>query len=630
MEKFLRKLFVKKKVKVNLTEKYYLIGLIGIPAIGIVFKNILLQAFLLGKTKYQLSLGEAVLQTWKYWIIYLAIAMLILGFSLIFSSEKIRKIYILLTDILLTVLIYCDLIYNRSFYTMPSAVNLSMLTNLEGMGGGEITSLLSWYDLFLIIDIVMLIVYLVVVKYKKKDDNSHKRRFFKSYLVTTIVCIIILCAIPVQAKTLKVSEDIYEKMYLTTDSNNQAKYFTSLGFHAKDIYEILEEKISPEISSIQEDKVNAFFNRRDNSYIDQYEGIYKDKNVIFLQIESLESFVINNEINGQEITPNINKLIKKGMYFRNIFEEVKCGNSSDADLMYTTSILPASKGCTFFRYADIELNSLPRILNGQGYLTTYHQAIGDKFWNYLDALTNMIGFKQFYGKDQYDMSDMLGFTLSDESFLKQTFNFVKKNKQPFYSHIVCNSSHMPFNIQDGLKGLDLPKQLEDTYLGNYFQCINYVDRQLGSFIEQLDNLGMLENTIIVIAGDHTGIHKYYEHKISKYYEDYPWCDISGAYTVPLVIFSKDTNTLNSALVSVPYESEVIGGQIDVMPTILYLMGLNTSENLKSTMGKNLFDSKKSYGLFRDGSIVGDIQEDYRDVFSTGYEVSDIIFRELSK
>lgn len=619
------------KLKIN--NKIYYFGLIGIPALGIVLKNILFQSFVLGKSMYQISVGKGILQTWKYWGYYLAITMFLISFCLLFTNDKLRKCYVLAIDFLVTLLLYCDLIYNRSFYTLPSVVNLAMLRNFEGMEGNEVTSLLSKYDLLLWFDFIILIIYIVLIN--KKDNKTEKEQRKKEnsllrrcYLVILAVCSVIILAIPVQAKAFNSNKSTYKKIYQTTNANEQAKYFTTVGFHVKDIVDIAANRIDSTLTKNELNQIDNYFKWNQDNYSDKYKGIYQGKNIIFIQVESLEAFVINQKINGQEITPNINKWVSSGIYFGNVNEEVQCGNSSDADLMYTTSVLPATKGCTFYRYPKADLNSFPKMLEKKGYYTEYHQAISASFWNYKQALTNMIGFQKFYGIDDYEMTTKIGFTIADESFLEQTEKMIKENNQNhnFYAHVVCNSSHMPFDLPEKYRKLDLPKELENNYLGSYLQSIRYVDQSIGDFVDKLDQDGLLDNTIIIVIGDHTGIHKYYEDKINKFYDDYKWCYNKGRKTVPFIIYYKNNKNENIQ----PYSSDITGGQIDIMPTLSYLFGIPQDEYMSMAMGKNLFNPQKNYALFRDGSVIGECTETEYNKLKQGYQVSDLLFRKLYK
>lgn len=442
----------------------------------------------------------------------------------------------------------------------------------------------------------------------------------RSGLVFLAAGIAILAAIPLQAKVFGIFNSAYDKMFNTKDAAEQAKYLSSLGFHIKDIQELVDENVNTDITDDEQKLIDSYYEwKNENLPNNEYAGIFEGKNVLFLQIESLESFVINQKVNGQEICPNINKLINNGFYFENIFEQVQGGNSSDADLMYTTSRLPATKGGTFFRFAEsCELNSLPRMLINRGYDFTYHQAIRGSFWNYKEGWSHMIGADGFVGAETYDMSgDKIGFTLNDADFIRQVLPYLEDLNKPYYAHVVLNSSHMPFQLSNDLKELELSRELDDSYLGGYFQCVRYVDTQIGNMLDELEKAGTLENTVIVVTGDHTGIHKYYEYSLEEWYDEYPFADVNGYYTVPLIISCGDFEG--------SVTDDVIAGQIDVMPTLAYLMGINEDEYMLDAMGRNLLKTNRSYAIYRDGRIYGDLTEKEKEIVSKSYEISELLF-----
>ncbi len=616
-----------KNIRIHIHGKYFYFLMIFLPAISIVIKNILFQAFILGNSMYDVDIIEAVRKTSKYWVFYLAITMIILSVSMIIKSDRIKIIYIFCVDISVTILLYADLLYSRSFYTMPSAVNLTMMANISGGGAdaSEITSLFSGYDLLLLLDFVALIVFVIV--FRKKDNNLEKERRYLNYSFGTVfaVSMIVLLIIPAKA-VITDNDKQYELIYGANDANSIARHFGALGFHINDIYSLVKERYFPQITDEDADYIEEYYDwNYENNSDDEHYNIFEGKNVIFFQIESLEAFVINHSIDNQEITPNINRMLDNSYYFPAIYEEVQCGNSSDADLMYMTSILPATKGCTFYRYADVSLDSLPKRLGAKGYKSEYFQAIDGKFWNYENALTGMIGIEKFHGAGDYDMSDKLGFTVSDESFLNQTYEYVsrsfKKNSKT-YAHIVCNTSHMPFKISNDRVNIKINDEIDDTYLGGYIKSVNYVDEYLGKFIDRLRADDLLDNTVIVIIGDYTGLHKYYEYTLSEYYDEYPWINVNDNYVVPYIIY-------NPAIED-GYTSDVVGGQIDVMPTLAYTLGIKFEKD-DAVMGRNLFTTKRNMALFRNGKVYGqNISKDDERILGNAYRINDVRFPIWSK
>ena len=618
LKKILKKVFVD---KIYLANRLYYCILFAIPIIGVVVKNVLLQAYLLGDNLYTPNFGAAIKATWKYWLIYIAMILIPLSVAFLFKREKNRVIYVYGWNFFFTLLICLDLIYSRSFFTMPSAADVYIFKNFSGFEGGEVTSLLCGYDLIMFLDIILLTLF--IIKFRRrvvKDESVRKTILKRSGLVFLIAGLAILLAIPLQSKVFGIFNDAYNNMFNTKDAAEQAKYLSSLGFHIKDIQELLNENIKSNVSDDEQQLIDTYYEWKNENLPDnQYAGIFEGKNVLFLQIESLESFVINQKVDGQEICPNINKLLNNGFYFGNIFEQVQGGNSSDADLMYATSRLPATKGGTFFRFAsECELNSLPRMLINRGYDFTYHQAIRGSFWNYKEGWSHMIGADGFVGSESYDMSgDKIGFTLNDKDFIKQVLPYLEDLNKPYYAHVVLNSSHMPFKLSDDLKELKLSEELDNSYLGGYFQCVKYVDTQIGNMLEELEKAGVLDNTVIVVTGDHTGIHKYYEYSLTQWYDQYPFANVNGYYTVPLIISCSDFNESIS--------DDVIAGQIDVMPTLSYLMGIKDDEYMMDAMGRNLLKTNRSYAIYRDGTIYGELSEEEKEIVSKSYDVSEILF-----
>ncbi len=534
MKEKVRKLFNK---KIYIQNRFYYFILFAIPIIGLLVKNTLLQAYINGKNLYTPDFIKAISMTWKYWIFYIAICMMVLSVGMVFKKEKYRSIYICICNFFFTVLICCDVVYIRSFFTMPSAADALIIKNFSGFEAGEVTSLLCRWDIILFLDIFALGIFLFIFRRKVSDEKAKIKHLRKGAIICALVSIAILTVIPLQAQALSINTDAYEEIYKQRNAEKTSAYFSSLGFHIKDIVELIEEKFYPETTIEEQKTIDDFYKWKNENIADNdYAGILEGKNVLFLQIESLESFVIGRTIDGQEITPNINKLLKTGIYFNNIFEQVQGGNSSDADLMYTTSRAPVSKGSTFFRYEDVELKSLPRYLRNNGYDTIYTQAVRGSFWNYQKCWSKMIGVDNFVGAESLNMDcEKIGFTINDTDFINQVYPNIQKLESPYYAHIVLNSSHMPFHAEDKYSNLNLSEELNESYLGGYLQLVNYVDSCIGDLLEKMEKDGLLENTAIVVTGDHTGIHKYYEYSLEEWYDEYPWVNANEFYTVPLII-----------------------------------------------------------------------------------------------
>ncbi len=610
--------------KIYIPNRVYYIVLFIIPVVGILMKNLLLQSYIMGDNLYSPDFSEAVRSTWRYWIFYIAVTMLVLFIGMLFKRDKYRIIYVAVCNLFFTVLICCDIIYLRSFFTMPSAADALIIKNFSGFEGGEVTSLICGWDALIFADILMFVIFVFVFRRRQTDEKIKIKALRITAMSVASMSVAILIFIPLQAKALDINEKAYQSIYNEKNAEKTSSYFSSLGFHVKDIVELVQQSFHTKLTKEEENLVERYYDWKNENLPDnEYAGIFEGKNVLFLQIESLESFVIGKSVDGQELTPNINRLMEHSFYFSSVFEQVQGGNSSDADLMYTTSRLPVSKGSTFFRYDDVKLTSLPRYLTEQGYNTLYTQAVRGSFWNYQKCWSDMIGVDNFIGAETINMDyEKIGFTINDGDFINEAFPYISKLEAPYYAHIVLNSSHMPFQPSEKYKNLKLSEELDNTYLGGYFQLVNYVDSCIGNLLDRMEAEGMLENTVIVVIGDHTGIHKYYEYSLEEWYDEYPWVNVGDNYTVPLIISCSDME--NS------YSSDILAGQIDVMPTLAYLLGMPEEDYIHSAMGRNLLKTNRSYAIFRDGTIHGELSEEEKEIVGSSYQVSDYLFETSQK
>ena len=314
----------------------------------------------------------------------------------------------------------------------------------------------------------------------------------------------------------------------------------------------------------------------------------------------------------------MNNLIKEGLYFPNIYEQVNEGTSSDADLMINTSMYPLRRGSTFFRYPGAAYNSLPNLLEEEGYDTAAIHPDKGSFWNYASGLRG-IGFDTFIDYYSFEIDEEIGLGLSDESYFRQVVPMLKDLKNPFYAFTVTLTSHGPFDLPEEKRALEIDETLDENILGGYFQSINYTDRQIGNFLSQLDKEGLLDNTVIVIEGDHTGVHKYYNSAIETLENPEDWYLDNGHHTVPFIIWSKGMDKGKIF--------DTIGGQVDIMPTILYLMGIDNEKYINTALGRNLLNTNKSFAVLTDLTVVGEnLTEDEKELYKNMVEMSDKMIR----
>ncbi|MGL5244587.1 MAG: LTA synthase family protein, partial [Sarcina sp.] len=285
-----------------------------------------------------------------------------------------------------------------------------------------------------------------------------------------------------------------------------------LGFHEYNLFNYLTA--TKRLSKERTEEIKAWFEYNKEDLPDnKYKGMFEGKNLLIVQWESLESMVVGKSANGKEITPTLNKLLNHSIYFDNIYEQNRMGTTSDGELMVNTGLLPLRKEKYVLNYSWKKQNTLQTMLENKGYTTISTHAEPGGNWNWIEA-HKAFGADKIWDINDYIVDEVIGLGLSDRSFFNQVGEKLKSVQSPFYLFMTTLTSHGPFNIPEQYRDLNLPKEIDESYLGGYLESVRYTDKQLGNFLKQLEENGQLDNTLVVIYGDHGGLNKYYHSSVS--------------------------------------------------------------------------------------------------------------------
>lgn len=543
-------------------------------------------------------------------IVYSCFIIVLLSFSLLFKG-RMHMWFLIFTNLFISFLLVLDLWYYRGFGSFISMHLLKETANLDNLSD-SIFSMVRTTDIVFIFDVILLII---IALFNKNPYKKMKRSVF------LFVLLFIISVGYIEYYHYKV--DIHEEgkwrilFRICWTPNQTISNLSPIGFHIYDSYNFFQEDGELVLKQSDKDEIKTWYSaKKENLPDNKYKSLFKGKNLIVIQVESLENFIINQKINNQEITPNLNKLIKSSLYFPDFYEQVNNGTSSDSDLMTNTSVYPVRTGSTFFRFPYNAYNSLPKLLQNNGYNTLAIHPDKGAFWNWMKALY-AIGFEKCIDSSNFNIDEIIGLGLSDASFLRQVESVVKNQKQPFYTFMITLTSHGPFNIPESYRELNLDLNLDKTKLGGYFQSFHYTDKQIGAFISKLDSDGLLDNTVVAIYGDHCGVHKYYQDELASIQPTENWWMENNRH-IPLIIYQKN---LQGELVNVK------GGQIDTMPTLAYLMGIDENEYIYTAMGRNLLKTKKDFAVLADKKFVGESSsEKEKQEEINGIDLADKIIR----
>ncbi|NMB32857.1 MAG: LTA synthase family protein [Clostridium sp.] len=508
---------------------------------------------------------------------------LMLSSLIAFIFNKHRFIALFVFNLLLTILLMADTNFFRYYYNLLTVpVFFQMDVKLLSSVDQSIMSLFLLKDIVYIIDIPFMLAGLILL-----HKNTEKLYFKKRALRSVCLFLVGLISFMSIVSTTNVNSLAYS-------SNYSAKSLGVFYSHYHNTKLFVKESILEDSTLTQEDqdRINEFYkNKAANSTRNKLNGISKDTNLIIVQMEAIQHFVINRKIGGKEITPNLNKFAKECLYFDNIYYQVSGGNTSDAEFLCNTSMYPTKEGSIYHRFPENKYPSLPATLKEEGYNAFSFHAFEKYFWNREEMHANL-KFDRFYSSEDFIMDDFAGWdgqALSDSSFFKQYLGILDTSK-PFYSFLVTLSSHHPFKY---FEDYDFPVgEFEGTFVGNYLKSANYLDKCIGEFISELKETGLYDNSLLVFYGDHSAVPKVDSKELMQLLDiEYNNTDWIKLQKIPLMMrYPKQTK---------PEVINTIGGQIDILPTIANLMDLDTP----FAFGKDLLNTNKSYAILRNGSVV---------------------------
>ncbi|WP_034849074.1 LTA synthase family protein [Clostridium hydrogeniformans] len=554
-------------------------------------KSLLFLALLHGKDSATLNISRMYFSP-PPTLSHILFIVIIMSFGFLFYGRG-RIAYYISINLLFSLLLIGDLIYFRAYggFLTFSQVMVPASFNPSNKA---LLSYLHFIDILFFLDIILGIVYFIKRSHVYKGTFKNIK---KNILAFVMIFSLSTGAIYLEHYLIDVKDVTKGSMLFFKVCWAQFQTMSNMspaGYHIYDIYLQFADNKTKNLTSEEKDNIDQWFkDKKEDVEDNELKGKLKGKNLIFLQIESLENFVIGDKAFGEEITPNINKILNNSLYFNNIYEQVNNGTSSDGDLLSVTSVIPVREGSTVYRYPNNTYNSLPSMLNDMGYNTISTHPEKAYNWNWRPNHRSF-GFKKSWDINDYVIDEEIGPGLSDGSFYRQVMEKLDKEKSPFFLHAVTLTSHGPFDVPKKERLLNLPKEFDESIMGSYFQSINYVDRQIGNLINMLKERDMLKDTVLVIYGDHTGVHKFYQDKLNNIngMED-RWKEKD--LKVPFIIYNPELNGETR---------DIIGGQVDMMPTVAYVMGIPEEKFQNTAMGKVLVKSKKNFTVLNYGEIVG--------------------------
>lgn len=327
-----------------------------------------------------------------------------------------------------------------------------------------------------------------------------------------------------------------------------------------------------------------------------------DKNLVFIIVESLNSWVIGQEYDGHKVTPVIDSLISHEgtLSALKMVTQVHSGVSSDGQFIYNTGIYPSSEVTTVSYYTGNNYNTLARILDSH----TSFEVICESatMWNH-SATTKTYGYDYLH-----DNINNLANRLTrgkDETMFDFAATVIDTVSRPYFAELTTISMHAPYKDPN----VPTPKWIAgltslDANMRDYLASANYFDTSLGKFLRRLAEQPDFDKTLVIIAADHRSTVK------GRSQEEY------RLGFIPFIAL----NSGFKGTIAHPV------GQVDVFPTILDMMGIS-SGNATGYMGLSMFNPVLTGAVTSEGKLIGDsISDDLKRMLEISGEAANIILR----
>lgn len=548
------------------------------------------------------------------------------AFGYLFKRKNRFKYYITLT-IIFTLVCVINSAYYTNYISFTSFSLLATSVQIFGVSDA-INTIVEIKDFSYVLAPIILI--LVNKNFKNTsfyDNVASKKKGRKTFLE-----VILIAAISLGFFLSTVTGTDISRLYKQWNREYVVMKFGIYTYQGNDLIASLKPQISPLFGFDKAAKeVREYYEEYPSLAGDnKYTNMYKDYNVLVIHAESIQNYLLNTEINGKVIAPNLKRLSEEGLYFSNFYAQESVGTSSDTEFTFSTSLLPATNGTVFVSYWDREYISIQKLLNEKDYYTFSMHANKGNFWN-REVMHKHLGYNKFYNyTSAYEINDdnIIGLGLNDKSFFTQSVDLLKdidSKHDKWYGLSIMLTNHTPFEGLEDTTDLDLTYHykttdsngqeieltrdyLKNRTLGRYFTTAHYADEAIGSFIEQLDQAGLLEKTVVVIYGDHDAKIKrseynyYYNYNPetdSKYnkedenYHEFTKYDYELNRKVPFIIWTKNNQAKK--------EITKVMGMYDVLPTLGNMLGIHSDYAL----GHDIFSIDDNFVVFPNGSWITD-------------------------
>lgn len=535
-------------------------------------------------------------------------------------KPKVNKIITYIITIALIIIFGAQIVY----YSMYEAI----ISFFSMMHGGQVTEFMeviidvvlrNWYGILLFIIPLIILIILSKKKVITFEKNSIKQIAIKITSVLIIQLIALLCVNFINTDDMYSNKNLYYNIHVPKVTANRMGLLTTMRLDLQRFIFGFEEKLSVQTNAIpkEEEKdsynityidfdklikneedntikeMHKYFSSQEASKKNKYTGMFKDKNLIVLVGESFSSLAIR-----EDLTPNLYKLYKEGFQFDNFYTPIFPVSTADGEYITDTSLIPKEGVWSFLRVAGNYMPySYANVFEKQGYSSNaYHNHTATYYER--DKYIETMGYNSYLavGTGLEDRMDTSNWPNSDYEMVKTTVDDYINNEK-FMAYYMTVSGHMNYTKIGNMMVYRNWDQVKDLPYSNkakgYLAANIELDKAVGELLSRLEQAGKLEDTVIVISGDHYpyGLTLDEINELSTFERD----DKFEKFRMPFLIWSGSMKG--------PIKVEKIGSSLDVLPTVLNLFGAEFDSRL--LMGRDILSDSDPIVIFSDRSFITD-------------------------
>ena len=594
------------------------------------------------KEKKELKNKIGVFVWWMFWIIYLEMIyrIFVIGDFWSFNtlsviefcvpliiintilttlfSEKANRIISIILSTFLAVLVLSQIVYFNFYHSIFSFFSLTT-------GAGQVMQfwqkileiMLSIWYVFLLVLVPLILSYI----FNKRIFNFKRTRVIK-YLVFLVVMNLSILGIILQVKTsygMYSLDDLLNKTHAPMLTINKTGLFAMegidlyryvFGFEEQFTYEddtedevVIEPEVEYNVTNIDFDKLiskatdktvikmHKYFKSVQPTEKNDFTGIFKGKNIIFITAEGFDTIALD-----KELTPTLYMMANTGLVFKNYYQPLYPVSTSDGEYLNLTSLIPKEGVWSFYRSSKVNMKmSYPNMFKKNGYTTygfhnhtyTYyerdksHPNIGMKYIGCGNGLEKKMNCKHWPN--------------SDDEMIKVTTDYYIK-KQPFATYYMTVSGHLNYNFPGNNMASRNKKAVSNlnysdavkAYLATHIE----LEKAMKRLLKTLEEAGVLDDTLIVMAPDH-----YPYGLTAKQLNERSETDRSDKfenYHTTLIMYNPNLRQR---------EVDTVISSIDIVPTLYNMFGIEYDSRL--LMGRDIFSKEEHIVILSDRSWVTD-------------------------